>query len=401
MFWLGDLNYRLMDLNTDQVKNLLYANAFNNLLEHDQLKIQQKLNKVFQDYKEGEIRFLPTYKYDPGTDQWDSSEKNRPPAWCDRILWRGGPIKQITYRSHNKLMISDHKPVSSLFESSIKVIDKVRYHKVYQDTMKLLDKLENEFLPQVMVDKLEINFDGVKFRQAKIDYLSIANTGQVPVNFAFINKPNDKTYCKDWLRVQPSNGMMKPGDKLDIELQVFVDHNTASKLNSGEQKIEDILVLHLDGGKDFFITVSGSYIPSCFGSSIETLVRLKGPIQEIDVDVVHRLERKQFQNEYQHPAWDIPKELFVLVDNLYKYCMLSTEIFQTAGLLTDFQKIRDAIDCGWPERLPGSVLSIAEALLIFLESIREPIIPNQFYLRALECSKNFIDCKQVSGSIAK
>ena len=183
MFWLGDLNYRLMDLNTDQVKNLLYANAINNLLEHDQLKIQQKLNKVFQDYKEGEIKFLPTYKYDPGTDQWDSSEKNRPPAWCDRILWRGGPIKQITYRSHNKLMLSDHKPVSSLFESSIKVIDRVKYDKVYQDTMKLLDKLENEFLPQVMVDKLEINFDGVKFRQAKIDYLSIANTGQVPVNF--------------------------------------------------------------------------------------------------------------------------------------------------------------------------------------------------------------------------
>ena len=35
---------------------------------------------------------------------------------------------------------------------------------------------------------------------------------------------------------------------------VYVDKETAAALNSGEDKIDDILVLHLEGGKDFFVS---------------------------------------------------------------------------------------------------------------------------------------------------
>lgn len=38
---------------------------------------------------------------------------------------------------------------------------------------------------------------------------------------------------------------------------MYVDKKTACKLNSGEDKLYDILVLHLEGGKDIFITVTG------------------------------------------------------------------------------------------------------------------------------------------------
>lgn len=45
--------------------------------------------------------------------------------------------------------------------------------------MKKLDKLENEFLPQVMVDTTEIIFDNVFFLESQNKDLIIANTGQV------------------------------------------------------------------------------------------------------------------------------------------------------------------------------------------------------------------------------
>jgi hypothetical protein len=49
----------------------------------------------------------------------------------------------------------------------------------------------------------------------------------------------------------------RAGDKCDVYLEVYVDKKSAYKLNSGEDKLYDILVLHLEGGKDIFITVTG------------------------------------------------------------------------------------------------------------------------------------------------
>ncbi|KAL2146651.1 hypothetical protein VTI28DRAFT_3150 [Corynascus sepedonium] len=64
--------------------------TLSSLLPHDQLKRLIKERKVFHEgWREGPITFLPTYKYDVGTVAlFDSSEKRRPPSWCDRILYR-------------------------------------------------------------------------------------------------------------------------------------------------------------------------------------------------------------------------------------------------------------------------------------------------------------------------
>ena len=37
-----------------------------------QLRSQIALRNAFLDYIEGDVTFNPTYKYDPGTDNWDS-----------------------------------------------------------------------------------------------------------------------------------------------------------------------------------------------------------------------------------------------------------------------------------------------------------------------------------------
>ncbi|URE05181.1 inositol-1,4,5-trisphosphate 5-phosphatase' [Musa troglodytarum] len=84
-----------------------------------QLLIEQRAGRVFAGWEEGRIYFPPTYKYLANSDiyavdQAKSREKRRIPAWCDRILWRGKGMKQMSY-VRGESRFSDHRPVYSLF----------------------------------------------------------------------------------------------------------------------------------------------------------------------------------------------------------------------------------------------------------------------------------------------
>ena len=54
--------------------------------------------KIFQNFREGPINFPPTYKYDLFSDDYDTGEKQRCPAWTDRVLWSRKQYKKITDR---------------------------------------------------------------------------------------------------------------------------------------------------------------------------------------------------------------------------------------------------------------------------------------------------------------
>ncbi|CAG8749718.1 27598_t:CDS:2 [Dentiscutata erythropus] len=124
LIWMGDLNYRIDTLPESAVKSLLEKGDMELLLNFDQLNIQRKNKQAFYEFEEGEITFSPTYKYDFGTNIFDTSEKRRTPSWTDRILWRSKEndwCRQLTYKSHMDIMLSDHKPVSSIFELKLKI----------------------------------------------------------------------------------------------------------------------------------------------------------------------------------------------------------------------------------------------------------------------------------------
>ncbi|XP_063845659.1 inositol polyphosphate 5-phosphatase OCRL-like isoform X4 [Scylla paramamosain] len=398
IYFLGDMNYRInpCDMNIREVAS---SADYKILLEYDQLTQQKKQKRIFHKFKEGDITFKPTFKYDVDSDEWDSSEKARQPAWCDRILWFGEGITQHIYRSHQELQISDHKPVSALFTAGVKVIDTRKYRRIYEEVMKKLDKLENEFLPQVTIDTTEIIFGSVKFLQPQTKYLTIANTGQVPVEFEFIKKLNDQSYCKPWLTVRPYMGFIVPGDKCDVSLEVLVDKQTASQLNCGADKLYDILVLHLDGGKDLFITVTGTYERSCFGSSINALVHMNKPFKEVPVARLIDLE-SSYPKELSEMPYAVPKELWYLVNHLHSHALEVKGIFNYRGLQKEIIEIRTSLDEGvLNDVLPGSVHSVAEALLLFLEALPEPVIPYSLYQAALDATPNFSLCKEIVSKL--
>lgn len=124
----GDLNYRIDTMGRDTVVKAIHGNNLSRLLERDQLLVSRRRNPGFRlrTFAELPITFAPTYKYDVGTDRYDTSEKHRSPAWCDRVLYRGaGRVKQLEYRRH-ELRASDHRPVSGLFMVRVKAVDHKR-----------------------------------------------------------------------------------------------------------------------------------------------------------------------------------------------------------------------------------------------------------------------------------
>ncbi|KAM9360666.1 inositol polyphosphate 5-phosphatase K [Symphorus nematophorus] len=139
VFWFGDLNFRIDDLEMQVVKSAIDNNKFPMLWEKDQLNMAKDSETVLEGFQEGPLKFPPTYKFDVGTNTYDTSGKKRKPAWTDRILWRlratapagpalsagkrgsmsgltsGTKVTQHYYRSHMEYTVSDHKPVSSIF----------------------------------------------------------------------------------------------------------------------------------------------------------------------------------------------------------------------------------------------------------------------------------------------
>ncbi|MBA0825976.1 hypothetical protein Goarm_010874, partial [Gossypium armourianum] len=97
------------------------------------LRIEQRQGRVFEGWCEGKIYFPPTYKYSNNSDRYAGEdrhpkEKRRTPAWCDRILWYGRGLYQLSYvRGESKF--SDHRPVYSVFLAKVESMNISRIRK--------------------------------------------------------------------------------------------------------------------------------------------------------------------------------------------------------------------------------------------------------------------------------
>lgn len=129
IFFSGDLNYRvdlprefvercIIDIQKCKTKSTHMVNdrevvgeLMNKLLRRDQLLQTVASGRAFPNFSEGKISFMPTFKFDKGSPHYDTSHKQRVPAWTDRILFRSNSIRVLEYNSVPKAMHSDHRPV--------------------------------------------------------------------------------------------------------------------------------------------------------------------------------------------------------------------------------------------------------------------------------------------------
>jgi hypothetical protein len=131
VFFCGDLNYRL-DLPRELTEHTIYEISKQqssehshsvvvaeklrlDLLRHDQLIRTMAEHRAFSGFAEGKITFAPSFKFDKDSVEYDTSSKQRIPAWTDRILFKPIATRVLEYASVPDALHSDHRPVFGTF----------------------------------------------------------------------------------------------------------------------------------------------------------------------------------------------------------------------------------------------------------------------------------------------
>ncbi|EGY23307.1 hypothetical protein VD0002_g7233 [Verticillium dahliae] len=441
--------------------------TLDSLLPHDQLGRVIREKKAFHEgWREGPVTFLPSYKYDVGTvSLFDSSEKQRAPSWCDRILYRtrkdklehekkvqeaeeakkkdeqmkaqgledaandddvlfsydpetdadaeeqpkgvsDAPYDEYDeyddnednateevvtkegftdrihldiYTSHQRITSSDHKPIISIFTLDYDAVVPELKAKVHAEVAKELDRAENEGRPliTVVVDTQDgtgkeasgrpadqgdpVDFGDISYLRKHTTRLTIANTGRVPAKFAFVERPSEDAATNSpphWLKTRFSRSgsdddddeaeklgddvTLEPGETLGAVLEVLIDDiSHVRALNGDREKLEDILVLRVEDGRDHFIPVRATWLPSCFGRSIEELIRIPdGGIRTFAKSRLPKTGSIPYDLDVHSAA---PKELFKLTEAIET---LTTRVLADANMLD--QQVIPADRPGWP-----------------------------------------------------
>nr|VZI26765.1 unnamed protein product [Spirometra erinaceieuropaei] len=345
LFFFGDMNYRIVGLTPAENVGSIIRRTYEPLLKNDELLNLRNSGRIMQNFSEGKITFPPTYKFDLITNTYCLTE-GRLPSYCDRILWSGKYIEQLLYRSHGEFRISDHKPVSALFKVGSRCVDRYLFAKAYEAVIRSQDLVYNMSLPQATLSTQEVEFGPVRFDDICQDSIVIRNTGISALQFRFTQE--GAASFPPWLTVTPMSAIVEKDASCSITLDVYVNVDTVAALQNGTCDLSCIIVLTLVGGKDYFISVSGQFVPTCFGLPLSLLLKIPDT-----------------------PVASIPRE------NLQK---LVGCVFAHVANRRRSESV--------------SVHSVAYSLLIFLSTLPEPVVPYAFQDRCLAANASFPQAAQ-------
>ncbi|KAL8160473.1 hypothetical protein V2J09_002010 [Rumex salicifolius] len=194
VIFLGDFNYRLFGITYDEARDLVSQRSFDWLRERDQLRAEMKAGKVFQGMREAIVRFPPTYKFDkhqPGLGGYDSGEKKRIPAWCDRIIYRDNQInpQQLTECSLSCPVIAtnhfDHKPVRCKLSVCLAHVDRSVRRKVFGDIMKN-NQIKTLIQELSVIPEISVNTNYITLQNKEASFLLITNKSKTEMAFVQI-----------------------------------------------------------------------------------------------------------------------------------------------------------------------------------------------------------------------
>ncbi|XP_042621051.1 synaptojanin-1-like isoform X8 [Cyprinus carpio] len=244
VFWCGDFNYRI-NIPNEETKELIRQQNWDALIAGDQLLEQKNAGQIFRGFIEGKLDFAPTYKYDLFSEDYDTSEKCRTPAWTDRVLWKrrkwnfdktaeelelnvvGAPVieedqypwspGELKYYGRAELKTSDHRPVVAIMDVDILEVDPEARHQVYKEVIALQGPPDGTILVSLCTSGPDDYFD-----DALIDDLldKFANFGEV-ILIRFVEEKMWVTFLEGYsaLAALSLSGSTVNGKTIDIRLR--------------------------------------------------------------------------------------------------------------------------------------------------------------------------------------
>ncbi|CAE6440019.1 unnamed protein product [Rhizoctonia solani] len=228
-----------------------------------------------------------------------------------------------------------------------------------------------------LIGKKEGHYWDAKYLKPLIRELKIQNIGIITAYWRIIPLENGGPLHPDWVTVHPTSGVLLPGDSVAITITTNITNGIATELNTGNKKLEDIVILRTIRGKDTFLPINGTWTRTCLAYNPTALVRLPGAIRTST-----GLKSAQLPPE---KASSSPRELMRLINWLMKNSIEFDDLFEKPGDMEIVDQIIEALDTGaefsYDEKTPdhGVALAFGSALLLFLEEMPEPVIPYGLY----------------------
>lgn len=317
-------------------------------------------------------------------DEYDEGEDNMGEA----VITKEGYLDRIhldVYTSHQRVLSSDHKPLDAVFTLEYDAVVPELKAKIHQEVARELDRAENEGRPGITLvvdhsidetppassskdhsggtaENVIMDFGNVAYGQHKTRALTIANTSQVPSTFAFVERPTESgevdRIAPQWLSVcfvgsgadedeqllQDMNRevTLEPGDVVTATLDLFVDDIALVRaLNEGTTKLEDVLVLRVTDGRDHFVPIRATWLQSCFGLSVDELIRVpEGGVRSL---LPPRNGSGRPVNRGQDVCWSAPREIFKLCEAIE---LLIERVIADSNMLENADLPKDSP--GWP-----------------------------------------------------
>ncbi|KAK2964717.1 putative Type II inositol 1,4,5-trisphosphate 5-phosphatase [Blattamonas nauphoetae] len=187
------------------------------------------------------------------------------------------PVKQIVYNRLETSSCSDHRSVFSLFTFDTFHFDNVKISKSIQERLAQFDRALAETIPQTTISANDINCPNVSLGKSASHEIRIQNTGKkIHAKFSVIDPlssdpsggvTSDPT-SPFIFSFTPSSGVIAPHKSASVFVRVSLNPAMIQTLHwKSPKSFEKVFVIHIDEGKDHFITVFPRPVESCVGMS--------------------------------------------------------------------------------------------------------------------------------------